>query len=70
MEVPLLTGCYLRGMKLPHLWSHDAQWMGEGRGVVNMVAAGNTTSSFLLEELDLTLRGRGAELYVVLKVNL
>lgn len=55
MEV-LLTGCYLRGMKLPHLWSHDAQWMGEGRGVVNMVAAGNTTLFHLFwKSLILTL---------------
>lgn len=55
MEV-LLTGCYLRGMKLPHLWSHDAQWMGEGRGVVNMVAVGNTTLfHFFWKSLILTL---------------
>lgn len=55
MEV-LLTGCYLHGMKLLHLWSHDGYWMGEGRGVVNMGAAGNTTLfHFFWKSLILTL---------------
>lgn len=55
MEV-LLTGCYLHGMKLLHLWSHDGQWMGEGREVENMGAAGNTTLfHFFGKSLILTL---------------